>query len=263
MKKKLVVANWKAYIVSKTRAEKLFISVCRAYAKIQPKTRPDVVACVPFLYLSPLRAVRYTPKAFLGVQNVFWQPEGPYTGEITGHMLRDAGATHVIVGHSERRKYIGETDEMVNKKVLCALQARLKVVLCVGEWMRPRTDAEQKKVYAFVESQLVKAMAGGPNSFVRSVIITYEPVWAISANKKQPDTPEDAARMVAYIRVVLGRLYDAGIASHARIIYGGSVSQKNAALFMRRDGIDGVLVGAASTRPKEFAQIIRLAAGSL
>ena len=263
MNKNIVVANWKAYITSRTQTEKLFTSVCRAYTKLPQKTRPNLVLCVPFPYIGKFGVGGWKLGVALGVQNVFWETHGPYTGEVTTDMLCDAGATHVLIGHSERRKHLGETDEMVSKKVRAALEARLKIILCIGEWTRAHTPAEEKITRDFVKAQLTKAMTGVQKSSAKNIIITYEPVWAISGNKGEADTPENAAHMIAFIREVLTKLYDAKTAQHARVIYGGGVSEKNAASFTRQAGIDGVLVGAASTRPKEFAQIIKQASRNL
>lgn len=242
---KYVVANWKAYVTDSETAKELADAVSRT------KKRRDVavVLCPPFLFV-PALAGKRTSYA-LGAQDVFWKTSGPYTGEITADMLKKLGVTHVIVGHSERRHHLGETDDIVHQKLEAVLSLGLKAVLCVGE--KERQDP--RAIPALVGEQVKKAFNGIAKQDAERVIVAYEPVWAIGTG--MPDTPDDALSAALYIRKILADIYDTRTAGKVAVLYGGSVDVANVADFVSQDGVDGVLVGKASTIKKSFVDILK------
>lgn len=249
MSKYLIIANWKmnpshpkdAYIL----AEKI-----EAGKNIFGKN-VDVVISPPFPYLATAGTV--LKKIKLGAQNVFWEKEGAYTGEVSASQLLSLGVSYVIVGHSERRKYLAETDEMVNKKAKSALEHGLFVVLCVGE-------REQGEISPEVRDQLVSALSGIKKQMLKNFMVCYEPIWAISTNKNaRPDTPDGAFRASLFIRKVITDIYDRKTADLLRILYGGSVRKDNISLFLTEGKMQGALVGGASLDADEFTEIIKIA----
>ncbi len=241
---KLIVANWKAYVTSAAEAKALADATAKAKAKKDAK----VVLCPPFVFLPLLKK---SPKFSLGAQDVFWKPHGPYTGEVTTDMLERLLVKYVIVGHSERRNHLGETDEMVQGKVAAARAAGREVILCVGE----KTRDDPKSIPSLVAAQVKYALEGLPKSDVEHVIVAYEPVWAIGTGI--PDNPDDALSAALYIRKVVSGMYDAKTARALKVLYGGSVDARNVASFVNQEGIDGVLIGKASTNKREFAEILK------
>lgn len=249
---KLIAANWKMNPVTREEATKLL----RQVEKV--KTNRKVVICPPFIHLSVLspRFTSRTSSLKLGAQDVFWEnPAGPYTGEISAAMLKSYNAEYVIIGHSERRRFLNESDEMISKKVAAAAAAGLKPILCVGEpiSVRKRGIAVSKK---FVLNQLKKDLKEIRNlkSAARNLIIAYEPIWAISTfGAGQVDSPDDSSEVISAIKkFFLG----AGGIANVSVLYGGSVNGKNAAGFINHPVIDGALIGAASLK-KDFFDIIR------
>lgn len=240
MAKKLIVANWKLNPGNAAGAKKLFAD----FSKVKSNAKADVVVCppAPYLALAPKRR-SYS----LGAQDAFWVEKGPFTGEISSTILKSLGAEYVIIGHSERRGWLSETDEIVNKKVEAALRAGMKVILCVGEPGEVRRTG-LKEAYQFVEAQVRQDLAGLMGNVSRSkLVVAYEPIWAISTSENgEVDKPEDAAEMIGKIKALTG----------SRCLYGGSVNSKNAGPFLKRKEIDGALVGGASLNGKEFASII-------
>ena len=231
---KILVANWKMNPGTVREA----IQLARASDK------KNVVIAPPFVYLNEVRQI--IRHASLGAQDLFWAEKGAYTGEISPMMLKKSGVRYVILGHSERRRYAGETDATVNKKVKAALARDLSVILCVGEdWKVRKSGLGAAK--AFVRNQLAKDLKG--ISGTSKILIAYEPVWAIGTGKA--DHPKDTAEMGWYIKLVAGR--------NVRVLYGGSVNRRNAARFLKEKEISGVLVGGASLRAKEFKRIIAVA----
>lgn len=241
--KKLLIANWKANPDAPGRAARLAKQIERGAARAK---KTDVVIAPPFVFLSAVApALRH---AKLGAQDLFWEDTGPYTGEVSWHQLRHFRTAYAIIGHSERRRLVGETDGMVNKKILAALRAGIMPVLCIGE----SKETRRKGVAAakrFVESQLKKDLAG---VHARSLVVAYEPIWAIGTGI--PDSPASAGDMIEFIRRFLAKRRIA-----ARILYGGSVTAENARGFLDHKGIDGALVGGASLKEKEFNIIITIA----
>jgi len=188
----------------------------------------------------------------LGAQNVFWESEGAYTGEISAPMLKAAGCTHVIIGHSERRQYFGETNDTVNKKVKAALKGGLIPVVCVGE---SEAEREAEQTFSVVKGQLDQGIEGLNAGELDKIIIAYEPVWAIGTGKTATD--EQAQEVHKFIRQWMEKVGGKPIAKKLRILYGGSVKPANIAGFMAMDDIDGALVGGASLEAESFAGIVR------
>lgn len=216
---------------------------------------PEIVVAAPFIYLDNLKSKNKNLKIKLGAQNVFWENQGAYTGEVSPLMLKNLGVEYVIIGHSERRKYLGETDEMINKKVLASLKTGLKVVLCVGENLKIRQRG-QKAVENFVKNQLqkdLKKVSSIKYQASKNLIIAYEPIWAIDTGRSCP--PEDALKMIKFIKRIMTTNYKL---KTTKVIYGGSVDSKNIKNFVKYKEIDGVLVGGASLKLKEVLKIIQL-----
>ena len=209
-------------------------------------TNVDVVICPPFVYLPVLKG------ATLGAQDMFWEEKGAYTGEISALQLVDLNVEYVIIGHSERRKYFNETNEIVNKKIHKALEVGLKVIFCVGEH-----EGEDKAV--ILEKQLTQGLSEISNSTLEAsnLVIAYEPVWAIGTGKNcSVQETEDA---VGIIRSVIMRLYGDQLAKQIAILYGGSVTSQNSLSYLASDTINGFLVGGASLNADEFINIVKSA----
>lgn len=247
--KKLIVANWKMNPQTGKDAERILAGYEKLLKTKNYKLKTDVVICPPFVYLENLKLKTKNLKLSLGAQDIFWEKEGAYTGEISPAMIKDLKCQYAIIGHSERRKYFGETDEMVNKKVLATLKAGLNVILCVGEHYRENHN----EIPNVVEEQLSIALANALKSTMSKIIVAYEPVWAIGTGI--PDTPEGAMMAAVLIRKTAVGIFGPS-AKNLRVIYGGSVNAENAGDFINHEGIDGVLVGGASLDPQEFAKII-------
>ncbi|MCW5982932.1 MAG: triose-phosphate isomerase [Bryobacteraceae bacterium] len=211
----------------------------------------EIVICPPFVDLAAAVEAVSGTRVEIGGQNLYWESEGAYTGEVAGPMLAAAGCRWVIVGHSERRQYFGESDETVLKRTLAALQAGLTPIVCVGELLEQRESGQ-------TEAVLVRQFEGGiaglaPEQFAR-ITIAYEPVWAIGTGKTA--TPEIAADAHRVIRGQAGAKYGADAAAAVRILYGGSVKPDNVKGLMAQEEIDGALVGGASLKPDSFAAIV-------
>ncbi len=255
--KKLLVANWKENPETEREALALFDATMRA--TIMKKA--DVVVCPPFVYLEEIgkRAKRFRGKyvSSIGAQDVFWEEGGPYTGEVGPRMLKQFGARYAIVGHSERR-WLGETDAMVNHKVKRALMGGLKVILCVGEsaLVRRRGLSAAKQ---FVLSQLKKDLKDIPipirRKLIANLLIAYEPIWAIGTGRNDP--PEDSRKMAIFIKRSLIRiLHLSKSACNLPVLYGGSVNSRDVLDYVQYEEIDGALVGGASLKPSEFKNMI-------
>ena len=248
--KKLIVANWKMNPESPDAAVKLARSSA-PNAQIPKYRNIELVVAPPFPFLDAAGRV-LEEDVKLGAQDVFWEERGAYTGEVSGRQLKAAGVEYVIIGHSERRMHLGETDEMVQKKVRAALAARLGAILCVGERERQGAD-----IPSVVGDQLAAGLAGTKKDALKNLVIAYEPVWAISTTPgaRGPDTPDSAFRARLYIEKVLKNLYGSQAGGNVRIIYGGSVNAGNAASFITEGQMDGLLVGSAALDAKEFGRI--------
>ncbi len=264
MNKKIIIFNWKMAPNSLREAQTL-AELTRKYAE-KMKSQKDVIVAAPFVYLENLSNMRRLnlQKIELAAQNLFWANPptgGAYTGEISAKMLKNVGVKYVIIGHSERRKYLSETDEMINKKIKTALKAGLKVVLCVGEPKRESGIKGTSKAKNYVKKQLKndlkdvnKSSVVGRKSLIGNILIAYEPVWSISTGTSgKTCKPEDALEMIEFIKsLVAGRWSLVG-----PVLYGGSVDSKNITDFLKHEEIDGVLVGAASLKPKEVEKILK------
>lgn len=250
MAKAIVIANWKMNPQTLREASGLFRAVAKGVRGIK---NVDVVIAPSFVYLSHLTPNTYHLAPRLAAQDCFWEDRGAYTGEVSPTMLKSLGVTHVIIGHSERRMHLGETGEMVNKKIKSALKAGLTPILCVGERVRERAN----EIPVFVGEQVKKALAGLKKGEFKNGIIAYEPVWAIGTGT--PDTSEGATRAALYIRKVVRDMLGGNVADSLRVVYGGSVNAKNAASFISKDirGMEGMLVGGASLKADEFIQIVK------
>lgn len=229
-------------------AEKLFSGVAKNIVGIK---KTEIVICPPFLYLEKLR--KLSKKIILGAQDAFWGEVGAFTGEISAEMLYSTGIKYVILGHSERRA-LGESNSDVNKKIKAALSAGLRPILCVGESEREESHA----YFNFVKTQIEECLAGISKNSISKIIVAYEPIWAISSTVNRKDaTSMDCLEMAIFIRKVLSDKFgpDSG---KVKIIYGGSVNEKDAADFLKDGGIDGLLPGRASLDAKKFVAIVKI-----
>jgi triosephosphate isomerase len=247
MRKPVMAGNWKMY---KTPAE-----TTAFFEKFRPLVEKsehcEIVICPPFTNLAAAVAAVKGSKVRIGAQNIAWAKEGAFTGEISGPMITATGATHAIVGHSERRQYFGETDETVLKRAQAALDSGLTPIVCIGERLE---DRETGKTEAVLISQFQKGIAALTDQQFAKIVVAYEPVWAIGTGKTA--TPEIAADAHRVIRgEVLGK-YGKEAADSIRILYGGSVKPDNVKVLMAQPEIDGVLVGGAALDPVGFASIV-------
>jgi triosephosphate isomerase len=246
MRKKLIAGNWKMY---KRTAEAVAFAG-DFLAQYQGETH-EVAICAPFTQLAALKEALSGSDVKLGAQNVHYEEEGAFTGEISPAMLTEIGLDYVVIGHSERRQYFAETDETVNKKLKAAYQHGLLPILCVGEVLAQRDAGE---AFAVVGSQVRDGLAGLPQSDIARLVIAYEPVWAIGTGRTA--TPEQAEEMCAFIRKTVSELYETTVAEQLRIQYGGSVKPANAREILTQPNIDGALVGGASLVVEDFLSII-------
>jgi triosephosphate isomerase len=252
MRPKFVAGNWKMY-TSASSAKGLAATVAM---NLGEDKRVMVAVCPPFPYLAVVADVLKGTSVLLGAQNCHFEKEGAYTGEVSPGMLRDVGCQYVIVGHSERRHGLGEADDFLNKKAKAALAAGVKVIFCVGELLAER---EADKTESVLDTQLRNGLAGLTSAQMHSVVLAYEPVWAIGTGKVA--TPEQAQAAHAFIRGKVGEMFDAGTAAHVQIQYGGSVKPDNAAGLMSLPDVDGALVGGASLKADQFLAIVNAAIG--
>lgn len=248
----LIAGNWKMY---KTVPEAIAF-VRELKTALAGVGGVEVAVCPPFTALALVaEALRGTDIA-VGAQDVFWEAQGAFTGEISPVMLKDAGCRYVIVGHSERRQYFAETDEKVNRKVQAVLHHGLTPIMCVGETLEEREAGITEEV---VGTQTRAGLAGLTEEQVAGMVLAYEPVWAIGTGKTASD--EDARQVISYIRGLVKDMYGAGAAENVRVQYGGSVKPGNAAGLMARPDLDGALVGGASLEVESFAGIVKAVVG--
>ncbi len=247
MRKPFIAGNWKMNLNGRAALE-----LVRALRdQVGKREDVDVAVLTPFVYIQDVAQALKGSPILVGAQDLCDQAEGAFTGEISGAMLRDVGATVVVVGHSERRHIYGETDALVNAKVHRALEVELEVILCVGETLDERDGGRTETV---VRRQLTRGLEGVRAGSMRHVTIAYEPVWAIGTGRNA--TPEQATQVHQYLRGLLQGLYDEDIAERTRIQYGGSVKPDNIGPLMAAEGVDGALVGGASLQAKTFLPII-------
>lgn len=243
----LIVANWKMNPTTLVEAKRLFNSVSRGLKGIK---NAEVIICPPFVYLSQFQTKK--TKLYLGAQNAFWKEKGAYTGEVSPSMLKDLGCQYAILGHSERRRYFSETDEVINKKIEAVISAKLKPILCIGE-----TGVEQKRelTQEILKSQIEKGLKKITKKEVKKIIIAYEPIWAIGTGRFC--SPEEGKKANAFIRKVISQIHSQKTAKNTIILYGGSVNSQNAASYIFEANFQGLLVGGASLDPQEFVKIIK------
>ena len=245
MRRLLIAGNWKMH---KTVGEAIEL-VRELKILVSDVTDRDILVCPPFTALYPVSQELKGSNIDLGAQNMFYELEGAFTGEISPLMLKDAGCSYVILGHSERRHIFGETDELINKKVLSALENGLIPILCVGETLEDRESGKTKEV---VERQVKEGLKGISSE---EFVIAYEPVWAIGTGRTA--TPEQAQEVHEFIRSIIEGMFSKNVADRVRILYGGSVKPNNAADLLAMPDIDGALVGGASLKADSFSKIVK------
>lgn len=253
IRKKLIAGNWK---MNKTSSDAVAL-VSEIVAAVGRATDVDIVVCPPFTSLESVFKAIDGSTVKLGAQNMHPEASGAYTGETSAAMLRALFTSYVIVGHSERRTYFAETDAFINQKVLAALKAQLKPILCVGETLGERESGSTLKV---VQTQLEGALEGVSKDLATSVVLAYEPVWAIGTGKVA--TTEQAQEVHAFIRGLLTKLFGAATSGKMRILYGGSMKPANAAELLAQKDIDGGLIGGASLEARSFVDLIKAAAAA-
>jgi triosephosphate isomerase len=247
-RKKVMAANWKMY-KNPSQTEAFFRDFLPLVAG---HTRDEIVICPPYTDLCvAVEAVKGTSVA-IGGQDLHWEKEGAYTGEICPSMLLDAGCTHVIIGHSERRQYFGETDDVVNFKLKASLEAGLVPIVCVGEVLEEREAGLTEDV---LRRQCLRAFHAISGKKAAKLIVAYEPVWAIGTGKTA--TPQLAAEAHSLIRGEAAKAFGQELAENLRILYGGSVKPENVKSLMAEVEIDGALVGGASLDPKSFSAVVK------
>jgi triosephosphate isomerase len=249
----LIAGNWKMNL-NRLEAVSLARSIAAQAARVP---YADLAICPPSVYLDAVGEVLRGTSVGLGAQNMYFEPNGAFTGEISGSMLVDLQCRYVILGHSERRHILGETDADVNRKTRVALEMGLIPIVCVGETLSER---EAGRTAAVVAGQFAGSLAGLTNDQMLQVVIAYEPVWAIGTGKVA--TPEQAEAVHADLRRLLENRYNAAVAETVRIQYGGSVKPDNAATLLSQKNIDGALVGGASLKADSFFGIVAGAAGA-
>ena len=242
--KNLIVANWKMNPSSQKEAKEIFDAIREGARGMNS----EVVVCPPSVYLYASGFGEGIVS--MGAQNMYFEDKGAFTGEISALMIKDLGAEYVIIGHSERRKYFGETDEFVNKKIKAAINADLEQIFCVGETDEERNSNKQEEV---VERQIKEGLRDV--SDILGMVIAYEPVWAIGTGKACG--VEDAKKMKEFIEKVISDMYDKDVLLKVRILYGGSVKSENSGAYIKEAGANGLLVGGASLNADEFVKIVR------
>jgi len=251
--KPLIAANWKMNMDIKSAVS--FIKDFKNHIKNTKDT--EIVICAPFTLLYELKKLLNKTNITLGAQNMYFEKEGAFTGEVSALMLKDIGCEYVILGHSERRQYFNETDELINKKIKAALKNNLKPILCIGENLEQRKNNETMKI---IKNQLTSCLNNINKNEMKSVVIAYEPIWAISKGdpKHKAATAEDAEEGHKSIRNIIADIFDEDTAKKTRIIYGGSMKPENSKELLSMPNINGGLVGGASLDAKSFAKICTL-----
>ena len=244
MRKPIIAGNWK---MNKTAAEA--VALINELKPLVAKSKPEVVICVPYTDLWVAKEAIQGSKIKLGAENVAWADSGAFTGEISAAMLKEIGVEYVIIGHSERRQYFGETDATVNMRLHQALKNDLKPIVCVGETLVEREKNKTKKV---LKKQILEGLKDV--SDFTNVVIAYEPVWAIGTGKTA--TAEDANKTIGFIRSLVKKTWGAEVAKSLRIQYGGSMKPSNAKELMAMRHIDGGLIGGAALKAEDFANIV-------
>ena len=246
MGKPIIAGNWK---MNKTPEEAK--ELVTALVPLVKNAKCDVVICPPFVDLCAVKPIIAGTNIHLGVQNIHWAEKGAFTGEISADMLKAHGVEYAIVGHSERRQYFGETDATVNQRAKAAIAAGITPIICVGESLEQR---ESGVTNAVVSGQTKAALDGIEAKDVETLVIAYEPIWAIGTGKTA--TKEDANATIAVIRGAIAEVYGKDVAEKVRIQYGGSMNPKNASELMSMPEIDGGLIGGASLKAEDFSKVV-------
>ncbi|MCP4628619.1 MAG: triose-phosphate isomerase [bacterium] len=244
----LIAGNWKMY---KTNAEAVE-TAGRLVELVAGTSNVDIMIAPVFTALDPVAKVVNGSRIGLGAQNLYWEKEGAYTGEISADMIVSAGCRYAIIGHSERRQYFGETDETVNKRINAAIAADLIPVFCIGE---TESEREFGKTFSVLDKQVKDGLKGRVVDELGTLVIAYEPVWAIGTGKTA--TSDQAQETHKYIRSLVNDVFGAALADSVRILYGGSVKPANVAELMAMPDIDGALVGGASLDAESFSRIVK------
>jgi triosephosphate isomerase len=246
--KSLIVGNWKCNPVSQKEVKNILDGIAKSAKKSK---KAEVVICPPFVFLNLALA---KAKAFkVGAQNCFWEEKGAFTGEISSAMLSNLGCKYIIIGHSERRKHFGETDETANKKIKIAIKEKLIPILCIGETAKEREDGKLESV---LSAQIKIGLESISSAEIKKsgLVVAYEPLWAIGSGN--PCGVEDAEKAGLLLKKILSGIFGFETANIIRILYGGSVNSKNASSYIKESGLQGLLIGGASLDPKEFSKII-------
>lgn len=251
MRKTLIAGNWK---MNNDVEQSLELAESLKSLSEKFDNNVDVLICPAFTSLYAVKEVLKNSNIKLGAQNMHFEDKGAYTGEISPLMLKDIGVEYVIIGHSERRQYFNETDEIVNKKLKSALKYDIIPILCVGETLREREEKKEKET---VKNQIVKALENIQPSDAEKIAVAYEPIWAIGTGINA--TSEQANEMASFIRTCISKIYNKQLSDKTIILYGGSVKGDNAKEILSQTDIDGALVGGASLKADEFLKIINYA----
>jgi triosephosphate isomerase len=243
-----MAGNWKMY-KTVPEAVELVNGLAKNLADVKDR---EALVCVPFTDLQAVAQALKNSNIAYGAQNMHWENKGAFTGEISPAMLKDAGCKYVIVGHSERRQYFRETDEIVNKKMKSAFSAGIVPIVCIGETLQER---EKNITFQVIEKQVKNGLEGLTPDQAKTVVIAYEPVWAIGTGKTA--TPQQAEEVHSSIRKLYGQLYGVDAAEAVRILYGGSMKPDNVSELMKQPDIDGGLVGGASLEVESFTKIVK------
>ena len=245
MRKKIIAGNWK---MNKLPNEA--IAFIEGILPLVKENKHEIIVCVPYIDLFYTLLVAQGSNIKIGAQNMHWKTSGAYTGEVSGEMLKSVGVEYVIIGHSERRQYFGETDETVAKKIKSAYSVGLKPIVCVGETLEQRESNLAEKV---ITEQVKLALEGLKKEKVENIIIAYEPIWAIGTGKTA--TAEDANTSIKWIRKEIENNFGKDVSEKVRILYGGSVKASNAKELFSMSDIDGGLIGGASLEVEQFSKI--------
>jgi triosephosphate isomerase (TIM) len=246
MRRPIIAGNWKMHKTIKEAVE--FVNEVKDKVN---NTDVEAVICAPFTLLKDLKDATKDTNIKIGAQNMHFEENGAYTGEVSPLMLKELGMDYVVIGHSERRQYFNETNETVNKKILKALEHDIKPILCVGETLEERESNKTKDV---VKIQTEMALKNVASDKVEDIVIAYEPIWAIGTGKTS--SSQDANEVISYIREVVRDLYNEEISEEVRIQYGGSVKPSNVSEIMNESDIDGALVGGASLVAKDYVELV-------
>jgi triosephosphate isomerase len=248
MRKPLMVGNWK---MNKTISES--VDVAKALKnELFDVEDVEILICPTFTALYAVNNEIKTSNINIGAQNIFWEEKGSFTGEISNEMIKETGCSYVLIGHSERRQYFFETDEVINKKTKAALSVDLIPIVCIGETLKER---ENNITFKVIEKQIKNGLEGFTDQQAALITIAYEPVWAIGTGKTA--LPSQAQEIHSFVRETYAKMYKTAIADKIRILYGGSVNATNVSELMKKHDIDGGLVGGASLKAESFSKLVR------